>query len=192
VTNDYMPHLVDLVIWLAGMPLRVVSQMRTFVGQRPEAKGSDQRVAIDTDDHTIMLCELEGGAIGTIEAGRMIVGAQNDMVLELRGSKGSIRWSLMDSNYLYVAQTGANLLDEGWRQVPTIQRYPQAVIPGSDVPLGMMRFHIASVADFLARTLENRPLDPNIHQGVCIQAVIEAALQSAGRNAWVEIPKLMR
>jgi predicted dehydrogenase len=170
------------------MPTRVVSQLRTFVEYRPESKGDDARVKIDTDDHTIMICEFGNGAIGTIEAGRMIVGAKNDMLVEIRGAKGSIRWSLMDTNYLEYADLGEDMTHDGWKKIPTIQSYPDAVIPGSDVPLGMMRFHIASVADFLKKTINNQVYDPNILQGVHIQAVIEAALLSAKRGTWVEVP----
>jgi len=38
--------------------------------------------------------------------------------------------------------------------VPTAQRYPDAILPGADVPVGGMRFYIASLADFLRKTLE--------------------------------------
>jgi predicted dehydrogenase len=190
VTNDYMPHLVDLVIWLVGMPTRVVSQERTFIDHRPESKGGAGHVKIDTDDHTIMICDFGNGAMGTIEAGRMIVGAKNDMLVEIRGSKGTIRWSLMDTNYLQYASSGEGLIHEGWRKIPTIQNYPDAVIPGADVPIGMMRFHIASLADFLKKTISKQAYDPNILQGVRIQAVIEAALLSAKRDAWMDVPNL--
>lgn len=190
VTNDYMPHLVDLIIWLVGMPTRLVSQQRTYIKQRPESKGSQARATIDTDDHTIMICEFGDGAMGTIEAGRMVVGANNDMLVEIRGSKGSLRWNLMDTNYLAYAGLDENTSFDGWTKIPTIQNYPDAIIPGADVPVGMMRFHIASVADFLNKTINKQAYDPNIQQGVRIQAVIEAALLSAKRGAWVEVPVL--
>ena len=154
VLNDYMPHLIDMIIWLVGMPTRVTSQMRTFVDNRPAEKEGIERIPIDTDDHAIILNELPGGAIGTIEAGRMISGAANDMNVTICGSKGSLKWDLMDTNYLYFADNTLPASEGGWIQIPTIQRYPDAVIPGADVPPGMMRFHIASMADFLRCTLD--------------------------------------
>lgn len=190
VTNDYMPHLVDLLVWLVGMPVRVVSRLNTFVEQRPESKSSREHVKIDTDDHAILLCEFKDGVIGTIEAGRMVVGASNDMVVEIRGTEGSLRWNLMNANYLYYAAPGGSPVQTGWRKIPTIQNYPDAVIPGADVPLGMMRFHIASVADFISRSVNQRPYDPGIEQGVRIQAVIESAQKSAQEYKWVEVPEI--
>ena len=63
--------------------------------------------------------------------------------------------------------------------VPTNERFPDAALPGYDLPLGMMRLHIAGLADFLQRTIERRPYDPNLAQGLRVQAVIEAAAESA-------------
>jgi predicted dehydrogenase len=191
VLNDYMPHLIDMIIWLVGMPTRVTSQMRTFVDNRPAEKEGIERIPIDTDDHAIILNELPGGAIGTIEAGRMISGAANDMNVTICGSKGSLKWDLMDTNYLYFADNTLPASEGGWIQIPTIQRYPDAVIPGADVPPGMMRFHIASMADFLRSTLDGKTYDPGIEQGVRVQAVIEAAIHSARERIWKEIGCVM-
>jgi predicted dehydrogenase len=189
VMNDYLPHLIDLLIWLVGVPQDVTAVTRTFIDKRPQSKGSSQQVSIDTDDHAIILCELPGGAIGTIEAGRMITGATNDMCVEVFGSKGSLKWNLMDTNYLYFAENAPPKDEEGWMKIPTIQDYPGAVIPGADVPVGMMRFHIASVANFLKNTIDGKKYDPGITQGLRVQAVIESALDSVKGRTWRKLPQ---
>jgi len=189
VTNDYLPHLIDLLIWLVAMPQDVTAVTRTFIDKRPRSQGSSQQVSIDTDDHAIILCTLPGGALGTIEAGRMITGAKNDMCVEVYGSKGSLKWNLMDTNYLYLAENTRPKEEVGWKKIPTIQDYPSAIIPGADVPIGMMRFHIASIAEFLRNTIEGRQYDPGIAQGLRVQAVIESALDSAKNQAWTSVPR---
>jgi predicted dehydrogenase len=55
------------------------------------------------------------------------------------------------------------------------------------VPVGGMRFYIASLADFLRKTLEGAPYDPGLEQGLHVQAVIEAALQAAQEETWKQI-----
>ncbi|MCL4560907.1 MAG: Gfo/Idh/MocA family oxidoreductase [Chloroflexi bacterium] len=190
VLSDLASHLIDLVIWLVGKPVRVAAQMRTFVAERPMESGKEL-VRIDTDDHVIVQAGLENGAVGTLEAGRMITGATNDLSIEIYGSLASLRWNLMDANYLYLADRRHPAEERGWVQIPTIQRYPGAALPGSDVPVGMMRFYIACAADFLRSTLEGRPYDPGLEQGGRVQAVIEASAAADRQNTWKEVPEIL-
>jgi predicted dehydrogenase len=189
VLNDLATHLFDLLLWLVGMPERVSAQTRTFIDTRPAGRGSDERVRVETEDHATVLCALPGGAVGTIEVGRLIAGAVNDMTVTIYGSRGSLKWNLMNPNYLYYADGAQPDELDAWRALPTAQRYPDAVLPGGDVPLGMMRFHVASMADFLHRTLENRPYAPDLKQGADVQALVEASQQAAAANTWVDVPE---
>lgn len=79
--------------------------------------------------------------------------------------------------------------ERGWLQIPTSQRYPDAAIPGWDLQVGMVRFIIASMADFLRKTLDTRPYDPGLEHGLRVQAVIEAAAKSAEQGIWIDVPK---
>jgi predicted dehydrogenase len=54
----------------------------------------------------------------------------------------------------------------------------------------MMRFHVASMAAFLRSTLDGTPYDPGIEQGARVQAVVEAAIQAAQTDAWVDVPPI--
>jgi len=128
---------------------------------------------------------LPGGAIGTLEAGRLIAGAISNVTVEIFGSDGSLRWNGMDPNYLYVAGGTKADSEQGWRQVPTVQDYHGAIIPGADVPVGGMRYYIAACADFLTRTLAGQPYDPGLAQGLRVQEVIAMAEQSARTGEWV-------
>ncbi len=185
VMSDLVPHLADLLIWLVGIPEQLATQTRTFIRERPAAKGSNERIRVETDDHAIIQVALEGGAIGTIEAGRLIAGAISNVTVEVYGSEGSLRWNLMDPNYLYLAEGQNTDGEQGWRQIPTVQTYPTALIPGADVPVGGMRFYIAAFADFLTKTLSGQPYDPGLEQGLRVQEIIEMALQSASTGRWI-------
>jgi predicted dehydrogenase len=77
--------------------------------------------------------------------------------------------------------------ERGWLQIPTLQRYPDAILPGADVPIGAARFYIASAADFVRRTLTGEPYDPGLTQGLRVQAVIEAASIAAREGIWTEV-----
>jgi predicted dehydrogenase len=188
VLNDYASHLIDLLLWLTQSPQSIAAQKRTFITERPIHKGAQDKTPVETDDHTTLLCSMPEGGTGTIEVGRLITGAVNAMVVELYGSKASLKWNLMNPNYLLLAQGAHPSGESGWVHIPTAQRYPDAMLPGGDVPVGMMRFHVASVADFLRRTLAGEPYDPDIAQGLRVQAVIEAANRSVQLETWAQVP----
>jgi predicted dehydrogenase len=185
VLSDLVPHLADLLTWLVDIPERVVAQTRTFILERPAAKGSSERIHVETDDHVIIQAALPGGVIGTMEAGRLIAGAISNVTVEVYGSKGSLRWNLMDPNYLYFADGSKTDGEQGWLQIPTVLDYPGSPILGTDVPIGGMRFNIAAFADFLTKTLAGQPYDPGLEQGLLVQEIIEMAAESARTGLWV-------
>jgi predicted dehydrogenase len=188
VLSDLVPHLADLLIWLVGIPEQVVAQTRTFILERPAAKGSRERIHVETDDHVLIQAALPGGAIGSLEAGRLIAGAISNVTVEIYGSKGSLRWNLMDPNYLYFADGSKTDSEQGWRQIPTVLDYPGAPILGTDVPVGGMRFNIAAFADFLTKLLAGQPYDPGLEQGLLVQEIIEMAAESVRTGLWVARP----
>lgn len=184
VLSDLVPHLLDLLIWLIGMPEQVAAQTRIFIQERPATKGSSEKVPVETDDHVIIQAALPGGAIGTIEAGRLIAGAISNVAVEVYGSEGSLRWNLMDPNYLYLVDSRREG-EQAWQQIPTVQNYPNAIIPGADVPVGGMRFYIAAFAAFLRKTRAEQPYDPGLEQGLRVQEVIEMATQADRTGTWI-------
>ena len=187
VLNDYAPHSIDLIMWLVGRPDQVSAQLRTFITERPASVGSADRVRIETDDHMIAQLTMPDGAIGTIEAGRLITGCVNDLTLEIYGSQGSLRWNLAEPNSLYFADRQTPAGERGWLKIPTNERFADSALPGNDLPMGMMRLHIAGLADFLRRTIERRPYDPNLEQGFRVQAVIAAIAHAADTGEWMTV-----
>ncbi len=184
--NDTAPHVIDLIGWMLGPLSRLTAQTQTFIPERPGAEGKPTQV--ETDDHVLIQAALPGGGMGTIESGRLITGAVNDLTIEVYGELGSLRWSLMDPNYLHMAGAEASAESQGWRQIPTVQRYPEAAMPGWDVPVGMLRFYIANLADFVRRTVESRAYDPGLRDGLRVQRVVDAAARAAEGGIWVDLP----
>ncbi len=182
--DDLGAHLLDMVIWMVGMPQRITARKRTVQAQRPA--GGGEMAAVETEDHAWALLEYASGTTGSIETGRMVPGGVNDIGLEIYGRRGSLRWNQMDANYLYFADAGAGS-ECGWTQIPTLQAYPDAVLPPADYPVGMMRYQIASAYSFLKNTLDNQPYEPGLEQGLRVQRVLEAAHAAARYQEWVQI-----
>lgn len=185
--NDTAPHVIDLICWLLGPIHRLTARTRTFIPERPGEGGKLTRV--ETDDHVLIQAELPGGGMGTIESGRLITGAINDLTIEVYGERGSLRWNLMEPNYLQVAGPEGFGESSAWRHIPTVQRYPGAAMPPWDAPVGMLRFYVANLADFIRRTVAGAPYDPGLRDGLRVQALVEAATQAAEGGTWVDVPQ---
>lgn len=185
--GDLGAHLIDLVTWLLGPVSQVCAQKRIFIKERPVGVGPSDRGKVESDDHTIVQACLASGAIGTIEAGRLVTGSVNDVSLAIYGSQGSLRWNLMSGDYLYYADGRGPANERGWLQIPTVQRYLQAELPPADFTAGKFRYIVAAMADFLNRTLTDQPYDPGLRQGTRVQAIIEAAERSHTNGGWEDV-----
>jgi predicted dehydrogenase len=61
-------------------------------------------------------------------------------------------------------------------------------MPGWDVPVGMLRFYIANLADFVRRTVERRSYDPGLLDGLRVQKMVDAAARADESGTWVNLP----
>ncbi len=100
--GDLGAHVIDLARYLVGEIASVSGLTKTFISER--AGGT---VRVDVDDAFEALVELDGGAVGTLEASRFCQGRKNALTFEINGSKGSIAFDLERLNELEVHLAGS-------------------------------------------------------------------------------------
>ena len=98
VTTDLLSHAVDLAHMLLGPITRVVGTTETFIRERPVRRGrhalrraaapTTRAAPVTNEDYAGMLCEFAGGARGTFEASRTIVGPESQMAFDVYGTRG--------------------------------------------------------------------------------------------------------
>ncbi len=189
---DLGSHIIDMVRYIIGNFSRVNASLRTIIKERPVDSFSDKREKVTVDDIAILKIELPNGAIGTIEASRIATGAQDDLSFEIHGSRGAIKFNLMEPNWLYiyddtkpVAYLGG---ERGWKRVESIQNYPKpAAIPGGKAPIGWTRFHIASIYEFVKNVVECKQGNPSFEDGLAVQKIMSAAQLSSKTGRWESI-----
>jgi len=93
--GDIGSHLVDLVRYLVGEITAVTASTRTFQPER------------SVDDAFGAVCELDQGALGTLEASRFAPGRKNGLALEVNAEDGSLAFDLERPNELLVSEGGA-------------------------------------------------------------------------------------
>lgn len=99
VVGDVLAHHVDLARYLMGELTTVDALTRTWAPQR-------HGVTVDVDDAVVCTVEFESGAIGTLEASRATPGHVLDSVIEVDGSRASLRFEVQRLNELVLSSDG--------------------------------------------------------------------------------------
>jgi predicted dehydrogenase len=190
---DLGSHVIDLTRYLLGEFAEVSDLAETFIKERPLREDPSKKVPIEVDDMSILAFRLANGAIGTLESSRLATGVQDEIRFEAHGSRGAIRFNLMQPNYLeFYDQTlpeGTYGTDRGFKSIECVARYPKpAALPGPKNTIGWERFHVHCLYNFVKHVAEGTPAQPDILDGAKTQAVMEAALDSRQARAWVKAP----
>ena len=184
--GDIGTHAYEFVRFVTGLKATKLSaRLKAFVDGR----------ALD-DDFTV-LAELDSGAIATIAATQISIGLQNDNGFRVRGTTGTLEWSITDHNVLKHYQGGHPLTL--YRLGAEYGYFPASIKPYIRVPSGHPEGFHEALAN-LHRTLEweirskrgescPTPFPhPGIADGVAGMAFIDAAVKSSAEGGkWVTV-----
>jgi len=191
VVLDLGSHIIDLGIWLMGMPESVFCANRTIYDQRPLSDGS---VAEDiAEDHSLAILRLPGGAMGTLESSKIASGAGDELLLEIRGKKGSLRWSLTQPGILeYFDNTRPDVPlggCRGWTRIECESRYPApgGIFLPPRSAIGWERGHLHCYYSFLDCIAHDKQPSPSWEDGLRTQQVMDACIRSAKEGRWIQI-----
>lgn len=189
--GDLGAHIIDLARFLVGEIRAVSAATRTFVPERPTPDGRG-RARVGVDDAFAAVVEFQNGALGTLEASRFCPGRKNYEVLEINGSKGSLRFNLERLNELEVF----------WRtDPPSTQGFHQVLVTESHHPywqywwphghiIGWEHTFVHEIAHFLQAIVNNEDVAPygaTFEDGYRAAVVCDAILESARNGRRVEI-----
>ncbi len=200
VLFDLGSHVLDLVYYLCGAFRSVTAQAQIAF---PHRRGMDGKEwATDASEAFYLLAELESGAVGTVTASKLTSGANDDLTIEVFGSRGALRFSLMDPNYLYFydgtkPQTPCGGT-AGYTAIECVGRYPApgGAFPSPKAANGWLRGHIHGMYRYLdaVHRAEKAPnasaeglFAPSISDAAYIQLVMEKAMQSAESGTRIAI-----
>ncbi len=183
VLFDLGSHAIDLVYHLCGKFKEVSGRSQIAFATRKGING--EMWETNADEAFYMTAELECGAVGTIEANKIAVGTNDDLTLEVYGTDGSIRFSLMDPNFLMfydnTKPTGDLGGERGFTRIECVGRYPApaGIFPGIKAPTGWLRGHLGSMYAFLNAVYQSDASTcPNLFDAYHVQRVMEAGYES--------------
>lgn len=193
VIADLASHVLDLVEHLAGPIQSVMAATQIAYPQRPSAADPTSLVTVDAEDSVVALTKLKSGALGTIEATKLASGTEDELRLEIHGSRGAVRFNLMDPHH--VEWHDATLPDapqgglRGWTRVDCGHRYspPASTFPSPKAAIGWIRGHVGCLGSFLEAIAAGRPAEPGLAQGIRVQYLMDCLRRSAIERRWIDL-----
>lgn len=93
--GDIATHAYNLTRYMTGLlPEKISCQLRTFESGR------------QLDDYGTTMVKFENGGLGTVTASQISHGRENDLFIEIDGTKGSLVWRQENPNEMVVRQNG--------------------------------------------------------------------------------------
>src|SRR5579872_6522713 len=93
--GDIGTHAYNLSRFITGLlPDQVACTLKTFEAGRP------------LDDYGMAIIKFRNGALGTVTASQISHGRENDIWIEVDGTKGSLEWHQEEPNKMIVRQNG--------------------------------------------------------------------------------------
>ena len=191
VLFDLGSHAIDLIYSLCGEFDSVYGMPQIAYAQRKGADGSQWQT--NADEAFYMLCKLRSGAVGTITVSKLINGANDDLTVAVYGERGSLRFSLMQPNFLYFydASTKPSALggDCGYKAIECVGRYPApgGAFPAPKAPTDWIRGHVGSMYSFINSVYTGIQAHPDFSDGAYVQKIMEAAYRSSVLKQEVKI-----
>ena len=195
VIADLASHVLDLVDWLIGPFGSVMAATQIAYPERPSAADPTQNVPVDVEDSVMLLARMPSGALGTIEATKIATGSEDELRLEIHGSRGALRLNGMDPHHLELHDAAAPDRPlgglRGWNRIDAGQRYPLPAtgFPSAKAPTGWLCSHTACLGNFLLAVAQGQPAEPGLRQGIRVQHLMECLRQSARERRWVDVSR---
>jgi predicted dehydrogenase len=193
VIADLASHALDLARYLLGDCDRLLATTRIAYPDRPSAEDPARRVPVEVEDAVTVLAHLATGATGIIEATKIATGTEDELRVEVHGTRGALRTNNMSPHFLewFDATAPDSPLGgtQGWTRIATGQRYPAPAsgFPGAKHHIGWLRAHVACLANFLQGVAEGRPAQPGLADGIHVQRLMDLARESARTGQWVTV-----
>jgi predicted dehydrogenase len=202
--GDLLSHVVDLVQYLLGPISEVSALTSTVYTERPILPmGSGTHFAViedgemgtvENDDYAAALVRFApdsraAGAVGTLEASRVIVGPQCGLGFEIYGTEGSATWNFEQMNELRVcigrggphygyttALSNSHLGDYAHFQ------------PGPATSMGYDDLKVIEAKKFLVAVTGGERRNSTVDDAHHVAEVIAAATASSESGMWQHVP----
>lgn len=166
VLGDVGIHILDFATFAAGEGVSTVSAHLTTFDKAPGGRIGEY--VLDANDSAAMTLQLEGGALGTVQATRCATGHLNDLRLRLYGTEGGLELLFEQGISRLNACLGPARMTAAWSPVDC-----------PPVPTVYERFIMAIRGE--------GPAEPDFARGAELQVWLDRAEESALQGAALKV-----
>jgi len=203
VTSDILSHSVSMAHYLIGGIREVVGMKHNTITHRPlptgvashygRGKPDDPKGQVENEDFASMLCRFTGGATGTFEVSRTVVGPESQNAFEIYGTKGALAWNLERMNELQFYRAGGSK-EDGYTTVFGGDRFPYhgAFVPGQANSIGFEDLVAIEDLAFMECVAQGDRFSPGFAEAVDVVSVQQALIDSWQSRTWERVRDLKR
>ena len=197
VLGDLVSHGVDLGRYVVGEIEELVTDVATFIPERPRpggatfahtARGTGELIAVENEDYVSALLRFRGGVRGVLESSRVAVAEQCTYGIEVHGDRGALRWDFRRMGELQLA------VDQDYTDAAYATSYVRpgdgelsAFQPGSGIAMSYDDLKVVEAERLVRSIATNTPVGATIEDAVRAAEIVEAMAESATTRAWVTL-----
>lgn len=180
--GDLAPHMINAARALIGPITALCAQVETVHARRGDE-------AVTNDDQAQMMCRFENGAQGHLFFSRIATGRKMGYAYEIHGTKGAIRFDQEDQNALHLYTMDGPEAERGFRKILTGPAHPDYLpfCQGPGHGTGYQDQIIIEAKDFLTAIATKTNIWPTFAEGLEVNRIVTAALDSSAKHAWVKV-----
>jgi predicted dehydrogenase len=186
--GDIATHAYNLGRYMTGLlPAEISAHLRTFEAGRK------------LDDYGTAVIKYQNGGLGTVTASQISHGRENDVLIEIDGTKGSLQWRQEDPNAMVVRCNGQP--HKIYTRDPNAPYLGAAGKGACRLPSGHPEGFFEAFANIYAAAFDAivaqsqgasveriNTIFPNVHDGVEGMLFIQQAVASSQQNgAWLPL-----
>jgi predicted dehydrogenase len=186
--GDIGSHAIDCAEYLLGEIRRVCGRLATFTSTRPIAGSNGAIGIVDVDDAATFMAEFASGVTGVFTATRHAWSRKNQLAFELDASRGALKfnWDARDELYLALADDAEAV--RGFRQLSMGPAHPDPWWPIAGLGTGYLETTVNQLRDFVHAIVDGGTARPNFADGLHVQRVVDAVIESSRVHGWVDVP----
>lgn len=186
--GDIATHAFNLGRYMTGLlPSEVSANLRVFEEGR------------QLDDYGTAVIKYQNGGLGTVTASQISHGRENDLSIEVDGTKGSLQWRQENPNEMIVRRNGQP--HQIYTRDPNAPFTTAGAQAACRLPSGHPEAFFEAFANVYSAAFDNMckraggesfetrdTIYPNVYDGVEGMCFIEQCVASSGKNgAWVPL-----
>jgi len=180
--GDLAPHMINCARALMGP----ITSLNATVQTVHDTRAGD---LVTNDDQAQMMCKFESGVQGHMFFSRVATGRKMGYAYEIHGTHGHIRFDQEDQNALWLYTTEGPTAERGFRKILTGPEHPDYLpfCQGPGHGTGYQDQIIIEAKDFLTAIAEQRAVWPTFREGLEVNRIVAATLESSAKGAWVNV-----